>query len=241
MAIALPGPRTGDPSPTTPPAIQQGWGRICDLWIVRADGSGEAELLLDYDRGIAEAVWHPSGDAIVFRTDRSQAGAGDLLVWDVIGDTEPEPLVATEFEEFNPTFSPNGRFLAYTSGEEGERQVYVRPFPEVNQWRKPVSLQVGSPPVWARDSGELFYRKGFQGDLVAVEMETGDSLQVGQETALFPAGEYAFSGTHVEWDVTSDGQRFFMLRPREPSESVPDPRMIMILGWFEELRDKMGR
>src|SRR5260370_14610548 len=42
---------------------------------------------------------------------------------------KPEVFLQTSFDERHPSFSPDGRWLAYTSGESGTYQVYVRAFP----------------------------------------------------------------------------------------------------------------
>jgi serine/threonine-protein kinase len=63
----------------------------------------------------------------------------------------------TPFNEFNPAFSPDGRWLAYTSNESGTSEVYVRPFPgSGGRWQ--VSTGGGAFPVWSRDGRELLFR-----------------------------------------------------------------------------------
>jgi len=211
-----------------------------DLWTTRADGSGDAEFLLDYDRDVAEAVWSPDGAWLIFRTSRFENDPGDILAWKVGEDAAPVPVVATEFQELAPSLSPDGRFLAYTSNESGVDQVYVLPFPNVDDWREQVSIGGGTEPVWARSGTELFYRRGALGDLVAVEVAIAGSFRIGEEHALFPAGEYRANWLHPQYDVTPDGQRFVMLRRRSSIEAVSEARMILIQHWFTELEERLG-
>jgi len=210
------------------------------LWTKFADGSGNAELLLQSDRAFVEAVWSPDSARVVLRTSQDSDGAGDLMIWEVGDDTEPLPLVATEFREVAPALSPNGHFLAYTSNESGVDQVYVCPFPNVEEGRWQVSTGVGTEPVWAKNRPELFYRKGAEGDLVAVEVATADSFRVGEEHILFPAGGYTANDVHHNYDVGPDGQHFVMLRPADDAERSTEPRMIMIQNWFTELEERLG-
>ena len=67
------------------------------------------------------------------------------------------PLVATQFTETGPALSPDGRWLAYSSGESGRGEVYVRPFPDVESGRVQVSTNGGSNPRWANSGTELFF------------------------------------------------------------------------------------
>ncbi len=68
-----------------------------------------------------------------------------------------EPLLRTPFTEVNAEISPDGRYLAYQSDESGRAEIYVRPFPRVNDWKLPVSTLGGTRPAWARNGRELFY------------------------------------------------------------------------------------
>ena len=211
---------------------------VGDLWTKRADGSGDAELLAACDRELMDAVWSPDSTWLISRTITGAEGGGDILAWEIGGDTLPVPMVATGFREVAPALSHDGRFLAYISNESGVNQVYVRPFPNVNDWREPVSIESGSEPVWAKDRLELFYRKG---DLVAVEVETTDPFRIGEERVLFPAGGYRASLTSPQYDVAPDGQRFVLLSPRAATGPVPELRMIQIQNWFTELEERLRR
>jgi Tol biopolymer transport system component len=211
-----------------------------DVWIRRADGTTDAELLIDYDRDLAEAVWSADGTWLIARTVNRGDTVGDILGWRMGTDAEPVPLVDTEFTEVTPALSPNGRFLAYTSNRLGLYQVYVQPFPNVEDGRWPISVETGIEPVWSRDGRELFYRRGATGDLVAVEVETEGNFAIGEERVLFPAGRYRAFTSHPQYDVERDGQRFVMLRPVGMPEEIPDPPMIQIQNFFTELQRRVG-
>ena len=65
-----------------------------------------------------------------------------------------DPLVASEFDEWMPALSPNGRWLAYTSNRSGRNEVYVSPFPNVDSTRVQVSTEGAILPVWASEPGQ---------------------------------------------------------------------------------------
>jgi WD40 repeat protein len=211
-----------------------------EIWTIPADGGGDVEILFDADRRVADAVWSPDGAWLIFRTSQFDDDSGDIMAWQVGQDTPSIPIVATEFQELAPTLSPNGRFLAYSSNRSGVSQVYVQPFPNVDDGMWQISGGGGTEPIWANDGTELFYRKGGGGDLVAVQVSTDGSFQIGQEHVLFPAARYGSNSLHPLYDVSPDDQRFLMLRSTSAEEDAPPPRMIMTLNFFTELEERLG-
>jgi serine/threonine-protein kinase len=209
-----------------------------DIWIRRADGSGEAELLVAYEQELVENVWSHDGDWLIARTNAIEDNLGDILAWRVEEDSIPTPMVATGFSEMAPTLSPNSRFLAYTSNDAGSRHVYVVSFPD-RAGREQISVDVGTEPVWSRDGRELFYRKGAAGDLMAVEVETEGEFRFGEERVLFDADEYRANAQHPHYDVSPDGQRFVMLRPVEAARVVTEDPVWLVLNWFTELEERL--
>ncbi len=214
-------------------------GGARDLWTKRADGTGGATLLADWDRDMLHPVWSPDSARLVFQAPETKEGPGGILAWPVGGDPQPVPLVVTESFESAPALSPDGSFLAYASDESGEYQVYVVPFPEV-KWRIQVSTGGGGEPVWSKDGRELFYRRPAGGHLVAVEVETTDPFRLGEEHVLFAAGKYRGFPGRTQYDVAPDGRRFVMLRPLGQVEALPEPRMIWVENFFTELERPSG-
>jgi hypothetical protein len=207
-----------------------------DLWTKRADGSSQAVLQLHSTRGAFSPRWSPDGKWLVFRTDRYQAGAGDILGIRPGIDTVPIPLVATRFTESAPAISPDGRWLAYSSNESGQYDIYVVPFPNTAatgaKWV--VSIGGGTEPLWSHSGKELFYRDA-AGNLVAVEVHSTPTFSFGRATVLFPASEYLSFARGVEYAVAPDDRRFLMIR--QIAGSVPD-ELIVVDNWFDELKAK---
>jgi len=97
------------------------------------------------------------------------------------GFGEPRPLIRTNFQERTAEISLDGRWLAYESDESGRLEVYVRPFPEVNDGRWQVSTTGGRMPLWARNGRELFYLAP-DGPIMAVPVERASSWRSGTPT-----------------------------------------------------------
>ena len=108
----------------------------------------------------------------------------DVWVLPLFGDRKPFPLVQTAFLETSAVFSPDGRWIAYTTNEGGQPNVYVQPFPGPAA-KYQVSRDGGSHPVWRADGKELFYL-GADGTLMAVPIDATGQFDAGVPQALFP-------------------------------------------------------
>jgi serine/threonine-protein kinase len=215
-----------------------------DIWVKRADGGGEATLLFDGDLDFAEVGWSPDGKWLILRTSRFENEPGDILAWEVGEEAAPIPVVATEFLEVQPSLSPDGRLLAYSSNRSGARQeIFVRAFLGQNGGRWQITDEGGREPLWAESGGnlELFYRRPSTGDMVAVSVNAGDSIRFGQERVLFNAEAYRANDLHPTYDVTPDGRRFLMLVRKDAGEGPPATEMHMILNWLVEFKDRVDR
>ena len=130
-----------------------------NVWSKRADGTAEAVLVLDDERGLAQGSWSPDGQWLVMRaaaTAELGIGLRDILAFRPGVDSAAMPLVATsEFAEGAPALSPDGRWLAYVSNEAGSYEVFVRPFPNVDSTMVLVSTAGGLGPLWAHSGREV--------------------------------------------------------------------------------------
>ncbi len=69
----------------------------------------------------------------------AESAGNDLRVLTLDDELRVEPLVTTEFNEVNGEISPDGRWLAYQSDASGRGEIYVRPFPDVDTGRWPIT------------------------------------------------------------------------------------------------------
>jgi len=109
--------------------------------------------------------------------------------------SKSETLFHTAFTEVFPEVSPNGRYIAYQSGESGVPDVYVRPFPRVDQGVWKVSTEFGMRFAWARNGRELFYLDASK-TLIAVPVQTcGPTCSAGTPAKVFDASKYSNLGS----------------------------------------------
>ena len=206
-----------------------------------------AELLVDLEGTVAEAFWSPDGETLILRSGGTSGvvGGRDILTYRPGSDSEPVPLVSSEFDEAAPMLSPDGRWLAYHSNETGRREVFIRPFPDVDRGKWQVSNDGGRQPVWSPDGRELFYVTGGSGnfgrrDLMVAEIDTGPPFAIAERRRMFTLPEgYYFANNARSFDVTPDGERFLMARV---ISSDDDPsRLILVQNWFTELEARVGK
>ena len=208
-----------------------------------ADGTGQDEFL---GEGHYPASWSAEGKAMVLTEWDAEALTYDLGILPLEGDRKLSLLLKEKYDEAQPQISPDGRWMAYTSNESGQNQVYVRPFPEVEGGRWQVSTSGGDSPLWSPGGRELVFRNG---DVVmAVPVETDPMFSVGTPKRLFQ-GTYVNSVLSYDswdqatWDITPDGRRFLMMKETGIAASgmVRSRKITVVLNWFEELKRRAPR
>jgi serine/threonine-protein kinase len=204
-----------------------------DLWTKRADGSAQAVLQFHEKRSVFGSRWSHDGKWLIFDTGRQEPGSGDILGIRPGIDAAPVPLVATKFTEVSPALSPDGRWLAYTSNESGQYEIYVVPFPNTGDAKWMVSTHGGMEPLWSHSGRELFYRDSK--NLVAVAVKTNPTFSLGRSTTLFPSAEFVSYNVTPQYAVAPNDRRFLMVRPL--ATGTPDT-LVVVDNWFEELKAK---
>lgn len=196
-----------------------------------ADGTGEVEPLLERADGPRPWGWGADG-RLVFETGPPE----DIGALTVEGDRTVELLLQTAFAERVAALSPNGRWLAYRSNESGRQEIYVTPFPKIDDGKWQVSTNGGDDPVWSPDGRHLFFTSSAQ--MWVAEVDTEPTFSRGTLTALFSLSGYTMSGLGRRYDLAPDGERFLLLKAAgtQPGGDVAFTGMIVVEHWFEELK-----
>ena len=207
-------------------------------WI-RADGSGEAQLLLERKNESVPRSFSPDGRRLAFE-DRSTD------IWTLpldVGDPErpkpgqPELFLRTASGEHQSAFSPDGRWIAYSSTESGRNEVYVRPFPSGASSGSGKSLVStgGSGPLWSRTGNQLFYVGPDDRIMNLAYTVNGD---------IFAASKpHIWSNMQISGalDLAPDGKRFVEARPRADVAGGPKTsvHVTVLLNFFDEVRRRV--
>lgn len=202
------------------------------FWISKDGSSGPEPFRTDDGQ---PAIGSVSPDGQVVATFKRDATTGmDLWVLPFKGAQPVQPFLRTRFNEVGPSFSPDGRWIAYVSDESGQYEVYVRPYPaRAGRWQ--LSIDGGDEPTWSRDGKELFYRNGRRWMAAAVNLKPEFTAE--QPKLLFE-GPYANVGGR-SYDVAADGQRFLVLEPTG-LDLAQVTHLNVVLNWEEQLKLRRG-
>ena len=198
-----------------------------------ANGTGSAELLLAGE-DLSPETFSPEGTQLLYRQ-----GTGvnqDIYHLSLDGNLGSQPLIQTEFGENLSRISPDGQWIAYVSTETGVPQVYVRPFPNIEDGKWQISTGGGMVPFWSHDGQELFFW-GFSSDesqltdsLISVSVQTEPTFSASPPSELFASG-FGFA-----FDTSPDGERFLVVKLTDPSPLETGTTLVFVENWFEELK-----
>jgi len=195
------------------------------LW-APADGSGKAELLHSGPTLLAPYSWSPDGKLLAVYDYYEH---GDIWVLSLEGEPKLEPFAQTQAIEFNPAFSPDGRWIAYSSNRDGRFRIYVESYPAIGRFWK-ISRDFGEEPVWSVSGDKLFYRN--RSKWMAVSISTEPEFKPGTPQVVFEGSYLNVAG--LSYDVAPDGQRFLVLPPQCDDSQIRE--LHVVTNWFEELK-----
>jgi len=142
----------------------------------------------------------------------------------------------------NPNRSkPIARAGKNESVESGTDEVYVRPFPNVDEGRWQISNGGGIDPIWGPGGRELFFRT-FEGHLMRVAIETEPKFVVANPEIVLGPGSYVVSSFNRSFDISPDGQRFLMMRDARSTDDGPYAgftQRIVVQNCFQELNARV--
>ena len=173
------------------------------LYVMPSDGSAPPTRLLTRPGFQFPSDWTRDGKSLLF-TDLPPNGK--LAIWrvPVSGGGSPQPVVMSAYNATGGRLSPEGRWLAFSSDETGQDEVYVQPFPGPGP-KVRVSSGGGLMPAWSRSGRELFYWE--RAVLMAVDVRLGAQLVLGAHRTLFHANLEP-NPELAQYDPHPDGQRF---------------------------------
>ena len=207
-----------------------------------ADGTGTATRFTKAGRGESHTPesWSPKGDQLLFSITKG----ADVSLWTVSiqdGMTAPFGAVRT----FIPTgarFSPDGRWVAYSSAEPGKTTVYVQPFPATGAKYEVFSKGGADGPhaaVWSPDGKELFYIPR-PGGFEAVSVTTRSTFAFGHPVPVSRSFNANAPTAPTSYDITPGGKFMVLVTPQQlESGTQSAPQIQVVLNWFEELKAKV--
>jgi len=207
-------------------------------------GPGEVKALAS---GGTPASWTRDGQYLAVLGGEQNS---DVLVFSEEGGSKP--YVATRFSELSPEFSPDGRWLLYTSDEQGPQdyaatgdrgsyQVYVVGYPEKGAAMQ-ISIEGGYAATWSRDGREIYFLH--QRQLYVATVREEDSLLRPSRPKVLIDFPYSRPFPLRGYDPLPDG-RFAVIKAEDEATAeanrraeYPD-RFHVVQNWFAELEERV--
>ena len=203
---------------------------IWELYQKDLSGAAVDQLLARSADDVFLSQWSVDGRFIVYQVPTPKTN-WDLWVLS-LEDLKATPFLATPFNEVQGALSPDGAWMAYTSDESGQPEVYVQAFP-AGGGKLQVSVRGGSEPKWRADGKELFYIAPDL-KLMSVKVKSGSSLEAAVPSGLFEMPVPPFTPAYQNSYVPSqDGRRFLvntLVQDATPSA------ITVVLNWTAGLK-----
>lgn len=188
------------------------------------DGSGSEEQLTQGLNVFALTSYRKDGKALAFNQN------GDVWILPFEGEQKPFSFLHSPAIESGGTFSPNGRWLAYSSNESGRDEIYVVPYPKKDgKWQ--ISAGGGIYPLWNPSGKELFYINGTT--VMATEIKESSTFDFSVPHRLFDLPPATFIQ-----DIAPDGKRFAVAVSQ--TQTLTQTKLVVVLEWFKELKQKFA-
>ncbi|MBI3005081.1 MAG: protein kinase [Ignavibacteriales bacterium] len=208
-------------------------GTVVDIFRKPWDGSGAEERLTNGLSVSEISSYAPDGKAVAFVQN------GDIWILPLDGDRTPKPFLNSAANEATPRFSPDGRWLAYSSNESGNDEIYVVPYPQ-REGKFQISSGGGAVPFWTRDGKELCFmtssaqnrRRRAGGAIMAVQITGTAPFDYSAERLIATLPPNSFAA-----DITANGQQFVISVFRAQTMGQSD--LTVVLEWFEDLKTKV--
>lgn len=223
---------------------------------VAPDGRGAREIVFNKEGdALTPASWSRDGRWLASLVEYDNMPRTQVLVRPMAEKGEPRVFLesgsntSAGFRIFDPEFSPDSKWIAYSSTETGSREVYVQAFPGPGEKHR-ISTNGGMNPAWAPSGRELFYLEpAMPGDLrggskmMAVDIDDRASFRAGAPHELFTV-KVGYPGASLgttpvrSYDVYPDGRHFIASLPERQTDP-PITRLNVVLNWFDELKRRV--
>ena len=204
-----------------------------------ADGSGAAERLTKAEPGVAHAPesWSPKGDALLFSA--TQGNERSLWIYSVKTKTAEPFGGVRSTNQIGAVFSPDGGWVAYSTIESGRSFVYVQPYPPTGARYQATAQPGPHTPIWSPDSKEILFNprpSAFE----VVSFGTKPAVAFGNPVAVPRPFQTGPPQLRRQYDMTKSGKILGLSTPGQSPTGAPPP-ILVVLNWFEEMKQRLAR
>jgi serine/threonine protein kinase len=201
------------------------------IYVKNSDGVQAESLLVRTPDRLGVADW--SRDGRYLACVGGGRTVGGIYVVDLQGDRTARPVVVTQFVEGEPRFSPDAKWILYSTDESGRREVYVQSV-QAGSGKWQVSTEGGRDPRWSRDGKEIFFIAS-SNRLMAVDVTSEPSFALGTPHVLFRSIAWDPDRYGENYDVSADRQRFYVRRAAGTTEI---PATTVVVNWMERFKKR---
>jgi Tol biopolymer transport system component len=201
-----------------------------DLYAKPVSGASGEELLVGSKLLKEPTSFSADGRFLLYQVATGSSARRDIWIFSLV-DRKASPLLATESDEADAIFSPDGRWIAFQSDESGRYEIYVRSFP-VSSGRWQVSTEGGLHPFWRADQKEILYQSP-NGKLMSVDVSASGEFESATPRVLFQMRPK--NAPNRNFDVSPDGQRILVNTPAG-DVGEQSPPVILVQNWTSLLK-----
>ena len=252
---------TADPAPDVAPVWTPDGTRlvfastrgsnVSNLYWQRADGTGEAQRLTDSPVAQLPDAFHPDGRHLTFHQGDPSTGRQEIGMLTLEGDEShgwkagaPTTLVGGPFLKANARFSPDGRWLSYSSFDSGRFEIYVQPFPGPGG-RVQVSSDGGNLALWSSTRNEIYFAGNQQQRMMVAPFTIVGNVFTPAKAQPWTEARFSMAppiaGYGPGFDLHPGGQRFAVApADQRNAGGPPASTLVMVFHLFDELRRQGG-
>jgi len=203
------------------------------IMVKQADGTGPTEEFPITKRTYVNG-WSSDGSTLLLSVPGSGTG-WDIYTLPLNGDKQLHPWLATKFDEYQASVSPDGKWIAYRAREGGVGEVYVRPYPRGDgKWQ--VSTGGANEAHWSPDGKTLYYAR--PGAITAVPIDGSHSFTMGRPHVVLQGFDWIPIESAETFDISPDGRHILITRAKEGSEAPGQINVVQ--NWFDELKTNLN-
>ena len=204
-----------------------------DLYLKPASGASREQLLVGSNLLKIPTSFSPDGRFVLYEVATGSSARRDMWVVS-LPDRKTTPVLATQADEAEANFSPDGKWIVYQSDQSGRYEIYVRPFPGAGtQWQ--ISTDGGTHPVWRADQKEILYESP-DGKLLSIDVSvSGADFESGSPKVLFQMR--AKIAPNRNFAISPDGQQILINMPAIDVGDQSSP-LILVQNWTSLLKSR---
>jgi serine/threonine protein kinase len=202
-----------------------------DLYETSVKRTSERKKFYDSDDILLTMDWSWDGKRILVQKVNPNLNNSDIFWIDAEKNDVLHPLIATQYDEVDARFSPDGKWISYMSNESGEYDLYVASAANGQTWK--VDENVRSGARWNASGKELFYGGKDQTLMrAAVSFSSEGLVGVSKKVA------FAVPLTTVAFDISRDGKQIAFIRAFE-AENLRYPPISLKLFWQNSTKESL--